>query len=99
MRTIADFAPGDVEAGVGLALQDDVKGINASTAEQLIWSLDPKPTLPKLIDEGANIVAGGEKIDTKTRLYPIGTASALARLLRCKENPEHVPYCSGFSSH
>ncbi len=62
--------------------QDEHQGIIALTPEQVIWGLERKPTLADLLDEGAIIVAGGEVVDPKTRLYPIGTALALARLLR-----------------
>jgi hypothetical protein len=35
-----------------------------------------------LIDEGALVVAGGETVSRQVRLYPIGTAMALAHVLR-----------------
>ena len=34
------------------------------------------------MDEGALLVAGGETVDRQVRLYPIGTAMALAYVLR-----------------
>jgi ADP-ribose pyrophosphatase YjhB (NUDIX family) len=61
---------------------DEVQGVIALTAEQVICGLERKPTLAALIDEGAQIVAGGEAVDRQTRLYPIGTARALAYVLR-----------------
>jgi hypothetical protein len=64
---------------------DEVLGVIALTAEQVARGPERKPTLSKLIAEGARIVAGGEKVDPQVRLYPLGTAVALARLLRASE--------------
>jgi 8-oxo-dGTP pyrophosphatase MutT (NUDIX family) len=64
--------------------QDEVLGIIALTAEQVLRGPERKPALAELIAEGARIVAGGEALDPQTRLYPLGTTRALARVLRQK---------------
>jgi 8-oxo-dGTP pyrophosphatase MutT (NUDIX family) len=68
--------PGDLE-------QDELQGVIALTTEQVIQSLDNKPTLAELLDDGALLVAGGEHFDRRIRLYPLGTARALAHILSC----------------
>jgi len=60
---------------------DEVQGIIALTARQVVRGLEGKPTLAELLDEGALLVAGGEHIDLQVRLYPLGTARALAHVL------------------
>jgi 8-oxo-dGTP pyrophosphatase MutT (NUDIX family) len=60
---------------------DELLGVIALTVEQVIRGPERKPTLTELIAEGGQIVAGGETIDRRVRLYPLGTAVALARLL------------------
>ena len=62
--------------------QDELVGVIALTAEQVIRGPERKPTLAELLDEGALMVAGGETVNLQTRLYPLGTAMALARVLR-----------------
>jgi ADP-ribose pyrophosphatase YjhB (NUDIX family) len=59
---------------------DEVQGVIALTKEQAIQGLGRKPTLAELLDEGAQLIAGGEDVDPQVRLYPLGTASALAQL-------------------
>ena len=66
--------------------EDEVLAIIALTAEQVIRGPNRKPTLAELLDEGARIVASTEPVDSQTRLYPLGTASALASVLRCMQN-------------
>ncbi|MFO7740976.1 MAG: NUDIX hydrolase [Anaerolineae bacterium] len=61
---------------------DEVLGVIALTAEQVVRGPQRKPTLSELIAEGARIVAGGETADHRVRLYPLGTAAALAHVLR-----------------
>ena len=67
--------------------QDELQGLIALIAEQVIRGPERKPTLAQLMDEvacaskGASIVAGGETVDRQVRLYPIGTAMALAHVL------------------
>ena len=59
---------------------DEVQGVIALTKEQVIRGLQRKPTLAELLGEGAQFIAGGEDMDPQVRLYPLGTARALARL-------------------
>jgi 8-oxo-dGTP pyrophosphatase MutT (NUDIX family) len=60
---------------------DEVLGVIALTAEQVVRGPERKPTLDELIAEGARIVAGGETLNRQVRLYPLGTAAALAHVL------------------
>jgi 8-oxo-dGTP pyrophosphatase MutT (NUDIX family) len=62
--------------------EDEVLAIIALTAEQVIRGPERKPTLAELLDEGARIVASAEPVDSHICLYPLGTASALAYVLR-----------------
>ncbi|SHH70772.1 hypothetical protein SAMN02745135_01768 [Caloranaerobacter azorensis DSM 13643] len=61
--------------------RDEVQGLIALTEKQVILSLERKPTLRELKEEGAIIVLGTESINDDTILYPIGTAKALAYIL------------------
>jgi ADP-ribose pyrophosphatase YjhB (NUDIX family) len=64
---------------------EEVRAIIALTREQVLQGLEHRPTLAELLDNGAAIVAESEPIDRQTRLYPLGTAWALAHMLRCVE--------------
>jgi hypothetical protein len=57
-----------------------VQGVIALTKEQVIRGLRRKPTLAELLGEGGLLIAGGEDVDPQLRLYPLGTARALAQL-------------------
>jgi len=59
---------------------DEVQGVIVLTKEQVIQGLERKPTLAELLGEGALLIAGGEDVDPQVRLYPLGTARALAQL-------------------
>ena len=61
---------------------DELQGIIALTTEQVIRGLDNRPTLAELLDDGASLVAGGKHLDRQVELYPLGTAKALAYVLR-----------------
>ena len=61
---------------------DEVQAVIALTREQVIGGAERKPTLSELLDEGARIVVSAGPIDSRIRLYPLGTALALAHLLR-----------------
>lgn len=61
---------------------DEVQGLIALTEQQVINSLDHKPTLSELLNNGASLPIGGDSLDLNTRLYPIGTARALALILQ-----------------
>jgi ADP-ribose pyrophosphatase YjhB (NUDIX family) len=60
--------------------QDELRGVIALTEEQVILNLERKPSIAELQDEGAKIIAGDEYIDRRIRLYPVGTAYALAQI-------------------
>jgi hypothetical protein len=66
--------PGDLKL-------DEVQGVIALTAEQVIRGLESKPTVAALLGDGASLVAGAEHIDLRLCVYPLGTARALARVL------------------
>jgi hypothetical protein len=59
---------------------DEVQGVIALTKAQVIQGLERKPSLAELLGEGAQLMAGGEDVDPQVRLYPLGTARALAKL-------------------
>jgi 8-oxo-dGTP pyrophosphatase MutT (NUDIX family) len=63
-------------------LLDEVRGVIALTAGQVRQGPNHKPMLSELIDEGAEIVVSCETINPQVRLYPLGTAMALAHVLR-----------------
>jgi 8-oxo-dGTP pyrophosphatase MutT (NUDIX family) len=65
--------------------EDEVLAIITLTREQVIRGPERKPSLAELLDEGARIVLSAKPVDGGIRLYPLGTARALAYLLR------HVP--------
>ena len=67
---------------VGDLQSEEVMGVIALTAEQVIRGPERKPTLATLIAEGSRVVAGGESLNRAVRLYPLGTAVALAHVLR-----------------
>ena len=60
---------------------DEVLGVIALTPEQVVLGPDRRPSLGHLLAEGARIVTGAETVDRETRLYPLGTAQALAQVL------------------
>jgi 8-oxo-dGTP pyrophosphatase MutT (NUDIX family) len=62
---------------------DEVQGVIALTVEQVIQSLNNKSELAELLADGASLTAGGEHLDHRLRLYPLGTARALAHILSC----------------
>ena len=61
---------------------DEVRGVIALTETQVIDGVDQKVSLGELLKSGAKLVVGGDTIDPKTRLYPIGTARALGLILK-----------------
>ena len=61
---------------------DEVRGIIALSPEQVIQAPQRKPSIAELISEGAEIVSLAKLVDLNTLIYPIGTASALATVLR-----------------
>jgi 8-oxo-dGTP pyrophosphatase MutT (NUDIX family) len=71
------LAPEEVQGLIGLTPAQVVRGPAYEPEE---W-----PSLGDLCREGAVLVAGGETLDPETRLYPLGTAVALAHVLRLAE--------------
>jgi 8-oxo-dGTP pyrophosphatase MutT (NUDIX family) len=63
---------------------DELLGVIALTATQVIRGPERKPTLADLVEEGGSVVAGGEMVSRRVRVHPLGTAIALARVL-CHE--------------
>lgn len=61
--------------------EDEVLALIALTREQVIRGPERKPALAALLEEGARIVAGEGHVDPEIRLYPLGTAHALAYVL------------------
>jgi len=75
--------------------EDEVLAIIALTQEQVICGPERKPMLAELLDEGARIVASTKPVDGQVRLYPLGTARALAYVLRHMQGPlPSAPSCS-----
>jgi ADP-ribose pyrophosphatase YjhB (NUDIX family) len=66
--------------------RDELLGVIALTAKQVIRGPERRPTLAELLAEDARIVAGGETMNRQVRLYPLGTAVALAHVLRLSQN-------------
>ena len=60
---------------------DELQGVIALIKEQVVQGLERKPTLTELLNEGALLLAEVERVDRQTRLYPVGTAAALAHVL------------------
>ena len=61
---------------------EEVRGIIALTREQVVRGPDRKPSITELIYDGAEIVSLVGPVDLGTRLFPLGTAAALAFVLR-----------------
>jgi hypothetical protein len=62
--------------------EEEVQGVIALSTIQVILGPDRRPTVEELLNEGAEIVSGGDGVSPSTRLYPLGTAVALAHILR-----------------
>lgn len=60
---------------------DEVQAVIALTERQVLQSLEYRPTVAELLDGGALLVAGEGRVDSQVRLYPLGTARALAHIL------------------
>jgi 8-oxo-dGTP pyrophosphatase MutT (NUDIX family) len=75
--------------------EDEVQAVIALTREQVIRGPERKPTLADLLNEGAQIVAQARPLDGRLRLYPLGTAAALAHVLRHEQGqpPPFAPRC------
>ncbi len=62
--------------------EDEVRAVISLSRKHVTDCLEAKPSINELISEGADIVIGKDNLDPETRLYPIGTARALALLWR-----------------
>jgi len=62
--------------------KEEIQGVIALTAAQVIRGLERRPTLAELVEEEASVVAGGQAVSRGVQLYPIGTAMPLAHILR-----------------
>jgi len=60
---------------------DELQGVIGLTAKQLIESLERKPTLAELLNDGALLI-GGEHLSQDLRLYSLGTPKVLAHIFR-----------------
>ncbi len=67
--------PGDLQ-------EDEVLAVIALTRKQVVRGPERKPTLAELLDEGAQIIVSVGPLDSHIRLHPLGTARALAHILR-----------------
>ena len=61
---------------------DEVGAVLALNRQQIVRSLERKPTLAELLHEGAALPVSARHIDPSTRLYPVGTAKLLAHVLK-----------------
>jgi len=62
--------------------QDEVLGVIALTEAQVIRGIEERPTVSDALTAGASLLAGEARVDPGLRLYPLGTATALGRILR-----------------
>ena len=66
---------------------EEVQGVLALMAAQVVLGEQHRTALATLLDEGATVIAGGESVGRQVRLYPIGTAKALALVLKASAGP------------
>jgi 8-oxo-dGTP pyrophosphatase MutT (NUDIX family) len=64
---------------------EEVRAVLALTREQVLRGPTRRPTLARLLAEGAAVLAWAEPPDEATRLYPLGTAAALALVLALED--------------
>lgn len=64
---------------------DELQGLIALSAEQVMRGPHRKPKLAVLLAEGATVLLAAESLDSQVRLYPLGTAVALAQILVLEE--------------
>jgi len=62
--------------------QDEVLGVLALTEAQVVRGIKDRPTVSDVLDGGASLVAGDDRVDRRLRLYPLGTAAALGQILQ-----------------
>ena len=61
---------------------EEVRAVLALTPDQVVLNLGRRLTLGELTDEGALVIAPTEEIHADVQVYPIGSARALAHVLR-----------------
>ena len=61
--------------------KDEVKAIIGLTKEQIDKSLQRKPTIQKLLNEGALFIGNKNEVQLDIKVYPIGTAKAIAKII------------------
>jgi ADP-ribose pyrophosphatase YjhB (NUDIX family) len=71
--------------------REETQGVIALTAGQVIQGLERRPTLAELVEGGGSVVAGAETVIRGVRLYPLGTAVALAHILRHVMEQAEIP--------
>ena len=71
----------ELPAGPGQLSGEEVSAVIALTAEQVVRGLHARPSLDELVTDGAEVVAQVGQLDGRLRVYPIGTAEALAHVL------------------
>jgi len=60
---------------------EEVRGLIALTREQVIAGLTRRPSVRRLLDEGAALIAAPAEVSAELSCYPLGTAVALGRIL------------------
>lgn len=71
--------------------EDEVMAVIALTRDQVVRGPERRPTLAELLGEGARLVASVGSLDRQTRLHPLGTARALAHILRHMQGSGQSP--------
>ena len=61
---------------------EEVRAVLALTPTQVVWGPETRPTLRELIDNGALVMTTVTGLDVDTCVFPIGSAQALAHVLR-----------------
>jgi N-acetylglutamate synthase-like GNAT family acetyltransferase/8-oxo-dGTP pyrophosphatase MutT (NUDIX family) len=69
---------------------DELRGIIALTSKQVVRGANNKPTIAQLLAEGTILVTGRSRVDLQARLYPLGTAIALAKILNHTSRTESL---------
>ncbi|MEM7113723.1 MAG: NUDIX hydrolase [Chloroflexota bacterium] len=65
---------------IGNLPPDEVQAVIAMTKRHVLTGRERKQTLAEIVAGGGEVVAGGEGLTAVTKLYPIGTAHALAEI-------------------
>ena len=62
--------------------KDEIQGVIAMTKKQMLNGLNTSMSLAEIVSEGGQLITGCEDLVRDTRLYPLGTAKALAEIFR-----------------